>query len=116
MINVEDLRYFCLSLGDDVDERFPFVAFKSAQNILVFYVAGHMFCYYDLDVFDVVTVKCQPDRIVSLREMYDYIVKPYNASSRHWIGIAVGQADDSVVMDLVRNSYEIVKGKYQKKH
>ena len=57
-----------MSLGDDVEERMPFGAFKAAQGVLVFYVCNHMFCYFDIDHFEVVTVKCQPERIGELME------------------------------------------------
>ena len=55
-LNVEELRDFCLSLGNDVEEKMPFSKFHSASEVLVFYVCGHMFCYYDLAHFSVVTV------------------------------------------------------------
>ena len=60
MTNIEDYRRFCLSLGDDVEEKMPFKAFHNASNVLVFYINGHM--------FSIVTLKCQPERIIELRE------------------------------------------------
>ena len=48
MMNVEDLRSYCLSLDTDVVEKFPFTAFKYAKDVLVFYISGHMFCYFDI--------------------------------------------------------------------
>ena len=38
MMNVEDLRSYCLSLDADVVEKFPFTAFKYAKDVLVFYI------------------------------------------------------------------------------
>ncbi len=32
MMNVEDLRSYCLSLDADVVEKFPFTAFKYAKD------------------------------------------------------------------------------------
>ena len=32
-MNVEALRDFCLSLGDDVEEKMPFTKFNSAQFV-----------------------------------------------------------------------------------
>ena len=114
-MNVEELRDFCLSLGEDVEEKMPFGAFKAAQGVLVFYTGGHIFCFFDIDRFEVVTVKCQPDRIDLLAEQYDSIVAPYNMSPKHWIGIRPDLANDMLMRELVRNSYEIIKGKYTKK-
>ncbi|MDY6382067.1 MAG: MmcQ/YjbR family DNA-binding protein [Bacteroidales bacterium] len=113
-MNVEELREYCLSLGDDVDERLPFVKFKAAQGVLVFYVLEHMFCYFNLDDFNVITLKCQPEKIVLLREKYDCVCNPYNANPKHWIGLRVLEAKNSLVKELVSNSYEIVKAKYKK--
>lgn len=114
-MNVEDLRNFCLSLGADVEEKMPFGAFKAAQGVLAFYVCEHIFCYFDIDHFEVVTVKCQPDRIGLLAERYNAIVAPHNMSPKHWIGIRPELAADSLMRELVKNSYEIVKAKYCKK-
>lgn len=113
-MNVEELRNYCLSLGDDVEERMPFVAFKAAQGVLAFYVCCHIFCFFDIEAFEVVTVKCQPDRIGDLAAQHDGIVAPYNMNPKHWIGIRPEETDDALMRELVRNSYEIIKGKYTK--
>ena len=50
-MNVEEYRDYCLSLGEDVEEKLPFVKFKNGDSVLVFYVCGHMFCFFDLNDF-----------------------------------------------------------------
>lgn len=114
-MNIEDYRMFCLSLGDDVEEKLPFTAFKSASGVLVFYVHGHMFSFFDCDNFSVITLKCQPERIEILKELYDCIGNPHNESSKHWIGINSHTAPDELLQQLTQNSYEIVKAKYRKR-
>ena len=114
-MNIEDYRMFCLSLGDDVEEKLPFTAFKSASGVLVFYVHGHMFSFFDCDNFSVITLKCQPERIENLKEQYDCIGNPHNESSKHWIGINPQTAPDDLLQQLTQNSYEIVKAKYRKR-
>lgn len=79
-MNIEDYRNYCLSLGDDVEEKLPFTAFHYASGVLVFYVHGHMFSFLDCDHFGVVTLKCQPWRIDLLRAEHDCIGKPFNLS------------------------------------
>ena len=37
-MNIEDYRDFCLSLGDGIEEKFPFTKFKNGEGVLVFYV------------------------------------------------------------------------------
>ena len=114
-LNVEDLRDYCLSMGEDVEEKMPFVKFHGASEVLVFYVCGHMFCYYDLVHFTVVTVKCQPERIDELRAQEVGVTAPYNMSPSHWIGLDVELVDPNLAKGLIQNSYNIVKAKYTKK-
>ncbi len=111
-MNIEDYRKYCLSLGDDVEEKLPFTAFHYASGVLVFYVMGHMFSFFDCDNFGVITLKCQPERIEELKAQYSCIGKPYNMSHKHWIGIDARTAPDDILRELTRNSYEIVKAKY----
>jgi len=113
-MNIEDYRNYCLSLGDGVEERMPFGAFKAAQGVLAFYVCGHMFSFFDTDHFGIVTLKCQPDRIAELKECHPSISDPYNMSPRHWIGVDASSASDSLLADLTLNSYNLVVLKYTK--
>ena len=46
-MNIEDYREYCLSLGEDIEEKLPFQKFKSGEGVLVFYVMGHMFSFFD---------------------------------------------------------------------
>ena len=56
-MNIEDYREYCLSLGADVEENLPFQKFfakqsgkaehKNGEGVLVFYVMGHMFSFFD---------------------------------------------------------------------
>ena len=113
-MNIEDYREYCLSLGEDVEEKLPFTAFHYASGVLVFYVYDHMFSFFDCDNYSVITLKCQPERIEELKAQYSCICKPYNMSPKYWIGIDSGNAPDELLQELTRNSYEIVKAKYKK--
>lgn len=63
-------RDFCLSLPD-VTEATPFEKFsKGRMTILVFYVENHMFCYFNVDDFSVITVKCDPLDMAEMKEQY----------------------------------------------
>ena len=114
-MNIEEYRSYCLSLGADVEERMPFGAFKAARGVLVFYVAGHMFSYFDMDKFTVVNLKCQPERIAELRERCAAVGKPYNGSERHWIGVNPSLADVRLLRLLTLNSFLIVRAKYKRR-
>ena len=114
-MNIEDYREFCLSLGADVEEKLPFQKFKNGEGVLVFYIMGHMFSFFDCNDFSVISLKCQPERIEDLKAQYDCIGNPYNESPKHWIGINPNTAPDDLLQELTRNSYEIVKAKYGKR-
>ena len=124
-MNIEDYREYCLSLSADVEEKLPFQKFfakqsgkaerKSGEEVLVFYVMGHMFSFFDCNDFSVISLKCQPERIEDLKAQYECIGNPYNESPKHWIGIDPNAAPDDLLKKLTRNSYEIVKVKYANK-
>ena len=114
-MNVEEYRDYCLSLGGDVEEKLPFAKFKNGEGVLVFYVCGHMFCFFDLNDFSVVTVKCQSDRIDELKAEHPCIGEPYNESAKHWIGLDARTTPSGLARELIANSYQIVKIKYSKK-
>jgi len=110
-MNAEELREYCLQLGNDVEEKMPFGAFKTARGVLAFYVSGHIFCYFDIDHFDVVTLKCRPECIDTLREEHEEVGPPYNMNPKHWIGVHAVQAPHDLTRRLVAESYQLVKSK-----
>lgn len=114
-MNIGQIREYCLSLGTDVEEKLPFVKFKNGDGVPVFYVCGHTFCFFDLNDFQVVSLKCQPERIDELKAQYDCIGNPYNESPKHWIGLDPHTAPDALMRDFISNSYQIVKAKYSNK-
>ena len=114
-MNVEEYRDYCLSLGSDVEEKMPFGTFNHASGVLVFYVKGHMFSFFDADNFGVVTLKCHPEHIDELKEQRPAIGNPYNLSPKHWIGVDARLASTHLLQTLTRESYEIVKTKYSQK-
>lgn len=115
-MDIESYRDFCLSLGDDVEEKMPFTAFPKGDGVLVFYVCAHMFSFFDCDNFSVVTLKCQPECIDELKAQHLSVCQPFNMSPRHWIGIDARTAPDELLQQLTRNSYNIVKDKYSHPH
>ncbi len=114
-MNIEDYREYCLSLGEDVEEKLPFTAFKYASGVLVFYVNNHMFSFFNCDDYSIITLKCQSERIDELKALYSCIGKPFNLSPKYWIGVDTKTIPDDLLQELTRNSYEIVKTKYQKR-
>lgn len=109
-MNIEEFRDYCLSLPG-ATEATPFEKFSRGKfTILVFYVSGHMFCYFNIDDFSQITVKCEPSRIPELKERYQAVGDPYNGNKHHWISVQLGQdMPDAEVLALVKDSYDLVK-------
>lgn len=108
-MNVEEFRDFCLSLPGTT-EKMPFQAFQSASAILAFYIGGHIYCYVDIDRFDVCSMKCPPSLIDALKEAHEAVCPPHNMNPKYWIGVKFGSdLTDSEIKSLVEQSYSIVK-------
>lgn len=109
-MNIEEFREYCLSLPE-VTEATPFEKFSRGKfTILVFYVGGHMFCYFDIDNFSSVTIKSEPVAIAELKERYMAVGNPFNGNKKYWISVQLGQdMPDDEVKTLVKRSYELVK-------
>ena len=113
-MNIEELRAYCLSL-ETVEEKFPFAKIKGGESVLVFYVCNHMFAMVDVDDSDIVNIKCQPERIVDLREHYEWADKASHMNMKYWLGMRLSGVADDTAKELIYNSYSIVKEKYRKK-
>ena len=115
-MNVEELREYCLSLGE-VEEKIPFGKFAPRYDAtLVFYVKGHMFCMFDLDDFTWVAVRSTADEIEEIALNHTAVL-PGRKNMRLWLNVALGgDISDSKILDLVCRAYEIIKDKYSPKN
>lgn len=114
-MDIEQFREYCLSL-EGVTEKTPFGRFAVRFNsILVFYVCDHTFCMVNMDYFTGVTVKGEPERIAELHETRTSCSVPKNMSAKYWIEFEWGgDIPTAEILEMVRNSYEIVKAKYSR--
>lgn len=102
-MNIEMLREYCLSLKG-VTEKFPFDA-----TTLVFYVMGKMFCLADIDAFDSINVKCDPEHAIELRERYPAIIPGYHMNKKHWNSLVMdGSLPVPLIENWVKDSYDLV--------
>ncbi|MBX9852979.1 MAG: MmcQ/YjbR family DNA-binding protein [Cytophagaceae bacterium] len=109
-MNIEQLRNYCLK-KKGVEEGFPF-----DENTLVFKVMGKMFALTDVDEFDGVNLKCDPEEAVQLREKYDAVQPGYHMSKKHWNTIIMdGSVSDKLIYEWVDKSYDLVVSKLTKK-
>lgn len=109
-MNIEEYRDFCMSFAG-VTEEFPF-----DSQTLVFKVMGKMFALTDVDTFESVNLKCDPDRAVLLREEYEEIIPGWHMNKKHWNTVSTsGSLDDELIKELITNSYNLVADKLPKK-
>lgn len=103
-MDATELRGWCLRQAGAI-ERFPFGPEHS-----VFAVAGKMFALSALDRTPLeVSVKCEPELAVALRESYPAIRPGYHLNKRHWNTITVdGSLPDQLVRDQIEDSYDLV--------
>lgn len=113
-MSIEELHEYCISL-EAVEEKFPFAKIKGGESVLVFYVCNHMFAMVDISDGNLVNVKCQTDRLVDLREHYDWTDKPSHMNDKYWLGLHINTTPIDMAKELISNSYSIVKDKFTKK-
>lgn len=109
-MNVEQLRSFCLSLKG-VEETFPF-----DDVTLVFKVMGKMFAIVPLESLEPkISLKCDPERAVELREEYDGINPGWHLNKTHWNSVESESVPADLVKDLIQHSYDLVVAGLTKK-
>ncbi|MEQ9308201.1 MAG: MmcQ/YjbR family DNA-binding protein [Balneolaceae bacterium] len=102
-MNIEEYRDFCLSFAG-VSEGFPF-----GSQTLVFKVMGKMFALTDIDTFEFINLKCDPERAIILREQYEEIKPGWHMSKIHWNSVFThGTLDDEFIKELIIHSYDII--------
>jgi predicted DNA-binding protein (MmcQ/YjbR family) len=103
-MTADELREWCLSRPGAVEE-FPFTDEHS-----VFKVGGKMFAISALGRMPLdVSVKCEPELAVQLRDTYSAIRPGYHLNKRHWNTITVdGSLPDAFLRDLIEDSYDLV--------
>jgi predicted DNA-binding protein (MmcQ/YjbR family) len=110
-MHIEALRDYCISKAA-VTEEFPF-----DEVTLVFKVAGKMFALVPTDKPDLrISLKCEPDRAISLREHYPAIIPAYHMNKQHWNALMIDQGlPDKLVYELIDLSYMLVVQSLPKK-
>jgi predicted DNA-binding protein (MmcQ/YjbR family) len=87
-----------------VTEEFPF-----DNNTLVFKVMGKMFALTDVDSFESINLKCDPEVGAQLREEYDGVRPGYHMNKKHWITVLIdGRISDKLVKSWIDASYSLV--------
>lgn len=109
-MNIEEYREFCLHLKG-VTEDFPF-----GEDTMVFRVMGKMFALVNIDTYEFVNLKCDPERAIQLREEYEGIKPGWHMNKKHWNSVhTVSDVNNHLFQELILHSYELVKSSLPKK-
>ena len=103
-------REYCLSKpGTSEDTPFD-------ENTLCFKVGGKIFAIIDIELFESVNLKCDPEKAVELREQYSGIVPGYHMNKKHWNTVMFdGSVSDKLILELVDHSYDLIFNSLPKK-
>jgi predicted DNA-binding protein (MmcQ/YjbR family) len=103
-MHASELRTWCLRQPGAIED-FPF-----GPETSVFKVAGKVFALSALERTPLeVSVKCEPELAVGLRDSYRAIRPGYHLNKRHWNTLTLdGSLTDQLVRDLIEDSYDLI--------
>ena len=109
-MNIETFRTFCLSLKETT-ESLPF-----GESTLVFKVKGKMFALTDLDTFESINLKCDPEEAIDLRERYPSVIPGYHMNKKHWNTVMMDESiPDALLKEWIQKSYYLTIKSLNKK-
>ncbi|MFG3257933.1 MmcQ/YjbR family DNA-binding protein [Streptomyces sp. NPDC048172] len=102
----DELKAYCLGLNG-AWEDFPFP--RNAE-LCTFKVQAKIFAFTALDTDPLrVSLKCEPELAVQLREAHAAIAPGWHLNKRHWNTVTLdGSLPDGMVRDLIEDSYDLV--------
>ncbi|MEX2369800.1 MAG: MmcQ/YjbR family DNA-binding protein [Bacteroidales bacterium] len=103
-MNLEEIRAYCIA-KPGVTEGFPF-----NDTALVFKVAGKMFALLDLSGEGRgISLKCDPELAIELRERYPAVTPAYHFNKRHWNTVFIHESPSSQhLRSWIDHSYKLV--------
>lgn len=102
-MTLDFFRQYCLQKAG-VSEHLPFDI-----STLVFKVGSKMFALTDLDRFESVNLKCNPEKAQQYRETFEEIIPGFHMNKTHWNTVSVhGTLEDRFICELIDHSYELV--------
>ena len=108
-MDIESIREYCLQ-KPLATEEFPF-----DETTLVFKVAGKMFACLPLERSDMLTLKCDADYAIELRDRYSAIEPAWHFNKKYWNQHRISELDDGLLISLIDHSYDEVLKKLPRK-
>lgn len=95
---------------NDVTEEFPF-----GPNTLVYKVKGKLFALTDLEMFESINLKCDPEEAIELRERYAAVKPGYHMNKTHWNTVTMDSSiSNTLLKKWIVDSYNLVRSKLPK--
>jgi len=109
-MDIEKIWKYC-SQKNGVSESFPF-----NETTLVFKVVDKMFALFDVENFQSINLKCDPEKALELREQYSGILPGYHMNKKHWNTISINEdVSDALIFELIDHSYTLIYKSIPKK-
>jgi predicted DNA-binding protein (MmcQ/YjbR family) len=109
-LNIESFRDYCIR-KKGVTEEFPF-----DNETLVFKVMNKLFALTNVEEFDSINLKGDPEENVQLREKHDGIQPGYHMNKKHWNTVLTdGSVNDKLMKEMIDKSYKLVVAGLTKK-
>ncbi len=109
-MNIEEFREYCIAKKGTTEET-PF-----GPDTLVFKVMNKIFALTSLDSESFrVSLKCDPDKAIGLREEFDYIVPGFHLNKKHWNTVNGEIASTIQLKALTDHSFDMVVASFTKK-
>ncbi len=105
----EYIQNHCLSKSF-VEETFPF-----DETTIVWKVAGKMFCIGDINNFQSISLKCNPEKAIELREQFVQIQPGFHLNKNLWNTVYLEGLNLDFVFSLINHSFDEVVQKLPKK-
>ncbi len=109
-MNIEELREYCL-FRKGITEGFPF-----DDVTLVFKVMNKMFAIISLNGELRISLKCEPEKAIQLRERYPEVQPGYHLNKRLWNTVSLeGNLSDKLIKEWVDHSHDLIVESLPKK-
>ncbi|MFE3830545.1 MmcQ/YjbR family DNA-binding protein [Streptomyces sp. NPDC059092] len=99
------VRSFCL----DLNGTFEDTPFPGSPGLVVFKVSGKIFAFCAPEETPLkISLKCDPEEALRLRETHRAIVPGWHLNKRHWNTVTVAELPARMVRELIEDSYDLV--------
>jgi predicted DNA-binding protein (MmcQ/YjbR family) len=109
-MNIEEFSDYC-NAKKGITEESPF-----GPDTLVYKVMGKMFALTNIEHFEFINLKCDPERALDLREQHHGIKPGYHMNKKLWNSVYLeSDVPDELIYKLIDHSYELIVASLTKK-